>query len=91
MAGRIVAFNDYQLKEGDEPRFYPSGNPVMGVRIALKLGTGEQTVLYAEDPKVLHAIAKALRRTGARDIRRGGFLAVEGATAVYERPRRRRR
>ena len=76
VAGRIVAFNDYQI----------SGRPVMGVRIELADGNA----IWADTPAMLHAIARAVKRTGARDLEVGGNIGMAGSGgvygAVYERP-----
>jgi hypothetical protein len=67
-AGRIVSFEDYQVKDfhtGD-PKTVRSGEPVLGVRIELETLDSSRAVLYAEKPRMLRAIASAVRSAGVR-------------------------
>lgn len=90
VAGRIVAFEDYQevefsddaakgIKRGD-PKFYPkSGDPVMGVRITLEKTPGDadsRVTLWAHGKLMLTAIREAVKGSGARDLELGADLAV---------------
>jgi hypothetical protein len=91
-AGTIISTEDYQVKDGEEPMFYASGKPVMGVRITLATELGLQ-ILWADSPFSLAAIAKAVKSAGAEGVELGGYLAVrpmsesEGPyTAAYVRP-----
>jgi len=109
VAGRIVAFEDYQctefmddpkrgVKKGDLKFFEKSGDPIMGVKIHLEVVPGDESsrvTLYAEKPRMLKAIASAVKSTGAPDLEEGGDLAVtwsgmdgraQGYQAAYARP-----
>lgn len=81
VAGRIVGFEDYQVKDWStkEPKFFPSGDPIMGTRIHLETNPGDETsrvTLYAEKVNMLKAIAVAVRKAGKDDIAEGDDLAV---------------
>lgn len=82
VGGRIVSFEDYQVKEfGTDTlkTFEKSGDPVMGVRIVLEVVPGDSSsavTLWAEKPRMLKAIAGAVKGTGAKDLEVGGDLAV---------------
>lgn len=81
VAGRIVGFEDYQVKVfgTNDLKFFPSGDPVMGVRIHLETNPGDESsrvTLWAEKANMLKAIAKGVREAGASDIEIGGDLAV---------------
>jgi hypothetical protein len=78
-AGTIISTEDYQVKDGEEPMFYASGKPVMGVRFTLASERGLQ-ILSAESPYSLAAIAKAVKSVGAKDVELGGYLAVYPAS-----------
>ena len=91
-AGTIISAEDYQVKDGDKPRFRPDGSPEMGVRITLASNSGIQ-VLWAQSRPRLAAIAKAVEAVGAEDVELGGYLAVYPVSesegwyeAVYARP-----
>ena len=74
-AGTIISTEDYQVEGDGEPMFYASGKPMMGVRITLATERGLQ-VLSADNPFRLAAIARAVKATGAEDMKLGGYLAV---------------
>ena len=81
VAGRIVGFEDYQVKDYQtkEPKVFPSGDPVMGVRVHLETSPGDEksrVTLYAEKANMLKAIAAAVRGAGKQDIAEGDDLAV---------------
>lgn len=82
VAGRIVSFEDYQVKDfnsGELKFFEKSGDPIMGVRIVLEVVPGDtssQVTLFAEKPRMLKAIANAVRAQGATDLEEGADLAV---------------
>ena len=102
VAGVIVATEDYQEKEfGDDPKkgvrkgdpkFFESGDPIMAVRITLETNPGDASSrvnLYAQGARMLKAIAKAVKATGAADLELGGELAVthtgrDGNAKAYE-------
>lgn len=101
VAGRIVSFADYQVKDfntGDPKVFEKSGDPVMGCAIVLEKTPGDaasQVTLYAEKPRMLKAISAAVRAQGASDIEAGADLAVtwtgmdgraKAFSAAYARP-----
>lgn len=82
VAGRIVAFEDYQAKVfgTNEPKVFPSGDPVMGVRITLETRPGDaesRTALWAEGKEILKAIRTAVRAMGAGDLEAGADLSVQ--------------
>lgn len=81
VAGRIVGFEDYQVRDfaTKEPKFFPSGDPIMGTKIHLETDPGNENsrvTLYAEKANMLKAIAAAMREHGLSDIRVGDDLAV---------------
>lgn len=89
IAGRIIAFEDYQEKEyaddqargvkkGD-PKTYPSGDPIMGTKISLETNPGDESsrvTLWAQGKLMLAAIAAAVRGSERADIAVGDDLAV---------------
>lgn len=102
VAGRIISTEDYQetefaddqargVKKGD-PKFFPSGDPVMGVRIVLETSPGDESsrvTLWAQGKRMLSSIAKAVHSQGARDLEEGADLAVthtgyEGRAKAYQ-------
>lgn len=94
VAGRIVSFEDYQEKVfgSEELKFWPSGDPVMGVRIGLEVSPGDpnsRITVWAQGKKLLAAIALAVKSTGAQDLEIGGDLAVtftgyDGRAKTYQ-------
>lgn len=81
VAGRIVSFEDYQVKDFQtkEPKFFPSGDPIMGVKVHLELTPGDaasRVTLWAEKKNMLKAIKNAVVGAGAQDIEEGADLAV---------------
>ena len=96
-AGTILAFEDYQLKDGDKPRLRPDGSPDMGCRITLArddLAAPFLQTLWAQSRPMLKAIAKAVKATGAEDVETGAHLTVtvtgigpeDRYEAAYTRP-----
>jgi hypothetical protein len=94
-AGRIVAFAEYQVQDfyTKEPRFFPSGDPIMGVRIILEQTPGDadsRVALRAQGGRMLRAIATAVKAQGAKDLEHGAYLTVtrteEAYEATYARP-----
>jgi hypothetical protein len=69
---------DFQLKDTqtEELKVWPSGKPMMGVMLELKPEPCTRVRLWAEDQSLMQAIAKAVKATGADDVKVGGYLAV---------------
>jgi hypothetical protein len=95
VAGRIVAFDDYQEQDfyTKAPKVYEkSGDPVMGVRITLEQTPGDaesRVILWAHGKLMLSEIAQAVRATGARDLEHGANLTVtctgyQGRAKTYQ-------
>lgn len=95
VAGRIVAFEDYQEQDfyTKEPKVYEkSGDPVMGVCITLESVPGDaesRVTLWAKGKLMLTAIRQAVKATGARDLEVGADLAVtctgyQGRAKTYQ-------
>jgi hypothetical protein len=95
VAGRIVAFEDYQEQDfyTKAPKVYEkSGDPVMGVRITLEQTPGDaesRIALWAHGKLMLTAIRQAVRAAGARDLELGADLAVtftsyQGRAKAYQ-------
>lgn len=81
VAGRIIGFEDYQVTDFStkEPKFFKSGDPIMGTRVHLETRPGDESsrvTLYAEKVNQLKAIAAAVRAAGKVDIEIGADLAV---------------
>jgi hypothetical protein len=81
VAGRIVAFEDYQPTDFNtkELKTFKDGSPWPGVRIHLEQEPGNEATrvtLYAEKINMLNAIGTAVAAAGASDIEVGGDLAV---------------
>lgn len=81
VAGRITGFDDYQVNDftTKQPKFFPSGDPIMGTKIHLETRPGDEesrVTLWAEKANMLKAIAAAVRDKGAADIAEGADLAV---------------
>jgi hypothetical protein len=89
VAGRIAEFDNYQVTHfADDPKngvkkgdlkFFPSGDPIMGVKVVLETSPGDagsRVTLWAEKPNMLRAIAAAVRAQGATDLELGADLAV---------------
>jgi hypothetical protein len=79
--GRIVDLGTYQAKDYQtgEPKTYPSGDPVTGIRVTLETTPGDEgsrVMLWAEKWNMLQAISYAVKAAGARDLEVGGDLAV---------------
>jgi len=94
-AGRILAYEDYQEQDfyTKEPKFFPSGDRVMGVRITLEQTPGDadsRVPFWVQGAKMLRAIAAAVKAQGAKDLELGAYLTVtrteEGYLATYARP-----
>lgn len=94
VAGRIIEFEEYQEKEfgSNELRFFPSGDPIMGVKVILETNPGDassRVQLFAQGKRMLQAIAKAVKGAEAADLEIGADLAVQftgydGRAKVYE-------
>jgi hypothetical protein len=94
VAGRVVATEDYQEKVfgSTDLKFFPSGDPVMGVRITLEMTPGDEATrvtIWAQGKRMLQAIAKAVKGAGAPDIELGSDLALtftgyDGRAKVYQ-------
>lgn len=81
VAGRIVGFEDYQVNDFStkQPKFFPSGDPIMGTRVHLETTPGDEetrVTLWAEKANMIKAIAAAVRQAGKADIEEGADLAV---------------
>lgn len=81
VAGRIVAFEDYQPNDFNTglPKTFKDGKPWPGVRIHLEQEPGNESTrvtLYAEKINMLNAIGSAVATSGADDIEVGADLAV---------------
>lgn len=81
VTGRIIDFADYQVTEFDtkKPKFFPSGDPIMGVRVDMETNPGHEdsrVTLWAEKKNMLKAIADAVRGADKADIAIGDDLAV---------------
>ena len=89
VAGRIVAFEDYQEKEFEDDKkrgvskgdlaFYPSGDPIMGVMVHLETDPGDEAsrvTLWVKGKLLSKAVAAAFRKAGATDLEIGADLAV---------------
>lgn len=82
VAGIIVAFEDYQetVYGSKELKTYPSGDPIMGVRVHLELVPGDESsrvTLWAQGKLLMKAIAIAMKNAGVSDIGIGDQLAVK--------------
>ena len=108
VAGRIISIEDFQETEyADDPakgvkkgdlKFYPSGDPIMGVKVGLETIPGDETsrvTLYVQGKRLMKAVATAFRRAGAADLEEGADLAVvhpgydgraKAYSAEYSRP-----
>jgi hypothetical protein len=94
VAGRIVATEDYQetVFGSKDLKFFPSGDPVMGVRITMELTPGDESsrvTLWAQGKRMLQAIAAAVKGAGAADIEIGADLALtftgyDGRAKVFQ-------
>lgn len=101
VAGRIVDIEDYQetvfgtvtaQNPQGEPKFYPSGDPVMGVRVTLETDPGNEgsrVTLWGQGKRLLQAISRAVKDSGASDLEIGGDLAVtftgyDGRAKLYQ-------
>ena len=101
VAGRIVAFEDYQEIDFDtkQPAFYAkSGDPIMGTKVHLETSPGDEgsrVTLWCKGKRMMGAVATALRKEGASDLEVGADLAVthtgmdgraKDYQAAYSRP-----
>lgn len=101
VAGRIIGTEDYQetvFGTKGELKFYPSGDPVMGVRVYMETTPGDESsrvTLWAQGKLLMKAIAVAFRAAGAQDLEVGADLAVtftgydgraKTYSAAYSRP-----
>jgi hypothetical protein len=100
VAGRIIAFEDYQPNDFNtkQPKVFKDGTPWPGVRVHLEQTPGNEesrVTLYVEKINMLNAIGRAVAEAGGADLEVGGDLAVTFSgrdgqahtfTAQYVRP-----
>lgn len=94
VAGRIVSFTDYQCTDfkTKAPRFYPSGDPILGVRVVIETNPGVESsrvTLFVQGKYYMRAIAKAVKAAGASDLAEGADLSVsvtgfDGQARLYD-------
>lgn len=81
VAGRIVGFDEYQTTDFQtkQPKFFPSGDPVMGVHIHLEQSPGDpssRVTIFADKLAQLKAIKAAFTAAGRSGLTEGDDLAL---------------
>lgn len=81
VAGRIIGFDDYAVLDftTKEPKLFPSGDPILGVKIHLETIPGNESSrvsLWCEKANQLKAVATAVRAAGRDDLTIGDDLAM---------------
>lgn len=92
VSGTITAVSTYQEREYNrvtrrsdgEPKYFPSGDPIMGVAVTLQTGMRDPSVddddgarrIYVQGKRLKNAVREAIATAGASGLENGASLTV---------------